>query len=191
MTEVTMTKSLGNPLFDQVSPHKDGRRYEFGDWKTLPEIVHDGARIHGFFGDYRWLSNFGKASVELDGVTYSSVEIAYQAAKWSPEDRCFFESCTSRQSVEYNRTFAPNRHAPEVWDEIKLEVMRFLLEQKFDPERNPEQAVRLQATGERELVETNWWGDVYWGRTLEGVGENNLGQLLMEIRAELLQGGSL
>jgi predicted NAD-dependent protein-ADP-ribosyltransferase YbiA (DUF1768 family) len=37
------------------------------------------------------------------------------------------------------------------------------------------------------MEETNWWGDKFWGvhRTSlseQGVGENNLGKLLMDIR---------
>lgn len=182
-----MTK-FGNPLFNEVSPHKDGRKYEFGDWQKLPEIIHDEERIHGFFGGYRWLSNFGGAVVMLDGVTYGSVEVAYQAAKWQPEDRAFFWTCTNRESISYNRTYAPNGYTPEGRDETKRDVMEFLLEQKFNPEFNPENAERLLATGERDLKETNWWGDVYWGRQLDGSGDNHLGELLMEARSRLKQG---
>ena len=60
--------------------------------------------------------------------------------------------------------------------------MRFLLEQKFDPELNPESALKLHETGGRYLEETNWWGDRFWGKDLNGDGLNTLGQLLMEIR---------
>jgi predicted NAD-dependent protein-ADP-ribosyltransferase YbiA (DUF1768 family) len=42
----------------------------------------------------------------------------------------------------------------------------------------------LKATGDEELVEGNWWNDTFWG-VCNGVGENNLGKLLMKIRAEL------
>lgn len=40
------------------------------------------------------------------------------------------------------------------------------------------------ATDDAELVEGNTWGDRYWG-VVDGVGENRLGKLLMERRAEL------
>lgn len=38
-------------------------------------------RIEGFFNEYRFLSNFWPAVVELDGIRYPTVEHAYQAAK--------------------------------------------------------------------------------------------------------------
>lgn len=45
----------------------------------------------------------------------------------------------------------------------------------------PEMAERLKATGDAELIEGNYWGDVFWG-TCDGVGENWLGRLLMAQR---------
>lgn len=156
-----------------------------GSWRDLPEVVHDGTQIKGFFGEYRWLSNFGRAYVQLDGVDYTSVEKAYQAAKWKPEDRQYFTTCTNEESILRNRTYMPNGYDSGVWDERKLDVMRFLLEQKFDLVRNPENSDNLLATGDRYIEETNWWGDVFWGKTLDGEGENNLGKLLMDVRANL------
>jgi predicted NAD-dependent protein-ADP-ribosyltransferase YbiA (DUF1768 family) len=35
------------------------------------------------------------------------------------------------------------------------------------------------------LEERNSWGDSYWGTDINGVGENNLGKILMDIRSEL------
>lgn len=61
--------------------------------------------------------------------------------------------------------------------------MQFLLEQKFDPALNPQNAQRLLETGNKYLEETNWWGDTFWGKDLKGNGENTLGRLIMEIRA--------
>src|SRR4051794_10492805 len=39
------------------------------------------AKIDSFQGEYRFLSNFWPAEVVYEGVTYPSVEHAYQAAK--------------------------------------------------------------------------------------------------------------
>ncbi len=38
-------------------------------------------RIASFRGEHGWLSNFFRVDVVLDGVTYRSVEHAFQAAK--------------------------------------------------------------------------------------------------------------
>ena len=41
----------------------------------------------------------------------------------------------------------------------------------------------LVATGDRELIEGNTWGDTFWGVDKNtGQGENHLGRILMELR---------
>lgn len=42
----------------------------------------------------------------------------------------------------------------------------------------------LLKTGNAELIEGNDWGDKIWGQ-VNGIGENNLGKILMKIREEL------
>jgi predicted NAD-dependent protein-ADP-ribosyltransferase YbiA (DUF1768 family) len=42
----------------------------------------------------------------------------------------------------------------------------------------------LLETGDAELVEGNWWDDTFWG-VCNGVGQNNLGKILMDTRREL------
>ena len=172
-------------LYDEI-PFDADRPYKVGGWRNLPEIIHDESNIKGFFGNYRWLSNFGEATVQLDGVNYSSVEIAYQAAKNLSQDRDFFVDCTSKESITHNRTNLSPMYTPEAWDAVKVDVMRFLLEQKFDPELNPQMAQKLLDTGDRYIEETNWWGDEFWGKNLKGEGLNTLGVLIMENRDSLL-----
>lgn len=173
------------PLYTEVSPFPNGEQYHADGWREIPGIIHDETQVKGFFGEYRWLSNFGPAVIVLDGVTYDSAEKAYQAAKWQPEDRTYFQQCTNQEAIKYNRTHRPNGYSAEVWDTLKVDIMRFLLQQKYDPSRNPENAARLIQTGDRYLEETNWWRDTFWGKNLAGEGQNQLGQLLMEIRARL------
>ena len=55
------------------------------------------------------------------------------------------------------------------------------LRQKF---KYPELREQLLSTGDQELVEGNWWRDFYWG-VCNGVGDNNLGKLLMKIRDDI------
>ena len=68
--------------------------------------------------------------------------------------------------------------------------MKSLLIQKFDRDLNPENYQKLMMTGDKYLEETNYWNDIFWGVAKkdlneQGVGENNLGKLLMEIRSDL------
>jgi len=77
-------------------------------------------------------------------------------------------------------TASPDFTARPDWTEVKLNEMEFVLQQKFS---HPELLAMLLATGDMELIEYNDWDDTYWG-VCNGVGENNLGKLLMRIREE-------
>jgi predicted NAD-dependent protein-ADP-ribosyltransferase YbiA (DUF1768 family) len=46
----------------------------------------------------------------------------------------------------------------------------------------------LLGTGDLEIIEGNSWGDKFWGMVLENgqwVGRNELGKLLMSVRAKI------
>jgi ribA/ribD-fused uncharacterized protein len=134
--------------------------------------------ITEFQGEYRFLSNFWPALVVLDGVEYPTVEHAYQAAKTFPEWRFRFRRGTAGQAKRASRD-VPLRLD---WNEIRVDVMRGLLEQKFAAGTALASQL-LQTSG--ELQEGNTWGDTFWG-VCHSRGENTLGKLLMEIRENLL-----
>ena len=54
-----------------------------------------------------------------------------------------------------------------------------IVEEKF--RQNPKLAEMLLATEDAILIEGNTWGDKFWG-VCNGVGENNLGKVLMYVR---------
>jgi predicted NAD-dependent protein-ADP-ribosyltransferase YbiA (DUF1768 family) len=60
--------------------------------------------------------------------------------------------------------------------------MRGVVLSKFT--QNADLKEKLLATGKRYLEETNWWNDVTWGVCKE-VGQNLLGEILMDTRAHL------
>jgi len=133
-----------------------------------------------FHGEHWWLSNFSDSKVNYEGVEYPTVEHAYQAAKTlDVEDR------------EKIRTSGPPAKAKKLgrkvviradWESIKFDVMESLLRQKFAA--GTELAQKLIGTGDGLLVEGNYWNDFVWG-VCNGVGQNHLGRLLMEIRNDL------
>ena len=136
--------------------------------------------IDGFSGEFRWLSNFWPALVNLDGMTYPTVEHAYQAAKTTDEDaRKLIRDAPSPGKAK--RMGGRLAIRPD-WGDVKLRVMEDLLRQKFAP--RSELAMKLSGTGNRPITEDNSWGDVFWGVS-NGTGENNLGKLIMRIRDEL------
>lgn len=139
----------------------------------------DDQPITSFSGPFRFLSNFHPSEVTLDGDKYLSVEHAYQAAKSLDQDhRVKLRSgCTSAVARRLGRGVEMRSD----WEEVKVGAMLGLLRQKFAPGTALGQ--QLDATGDRELVEGNWWGDTFWG-VCRGVGQNQLGKLLMQVRAE-------
>jgi len=139
--------------------------------------------INRFVGAYRFLSNFYACDVRLDDDWYPTVEHAYQAAKFfEPAHRWVIQSALTPGKA---RRLGRSAQLRPDWDNVRLVVMEGLLRQKFWRGTAPALALRarLLATYPSRLVETNSWGDVFWG-VCDGVGENHLGRLLMEIREE-------
>lgn len=62
--------------------------------------------------------------------------------------------------------------------------MKDILKQKF---ADPKLMKMLVDTGDAYIMEGNFWRDGFWGKVVENgalVGQNNLGQILMDIRDE-------
>lgn len=137
--------------------------------------LHDEENIKGFFGEYRWLSNFHVCPVWYNGIEFTSSEAAYQAAKLvDRNDRLQFMDIAPSEAKKLGRKI---KIRPD-WDEIKLGVMEEILLDKFSL---PELRAKLIQTEDKYLEETNWWNDKFWG-VCNGVGQNKLGQILMRIR---------
>lgn len=73
-------------------------------------------------------------------------------------------------------------HRRKDWDAVKIDVMRRILRAKIEQHEYVKR--KLLATGERELVEDSWRDD-FWGWGPNRDGQNMLGKLWMELRAEL------
>ena len=141
------------------------------------------AIISSFRGDYAFLSNFFPCKIVMDGDIYDSLEHAYQAAKTLDDaERSLIRSAKSpvrAKRIAHKVSLRPD------WEEIKVDLMKSLLRQKFS---SPTLKASLLKTGDAELVEGNSWGDIEWGCVLVGgvwEGKNILGEALMEIRMEL------
>jgi len=135
--------------------------------------------IIDFRGEYRWLSNFAEAEVEWQGRKYKSTEHAYQAAKTRIVEEIEYVQQASTPGRARRR--GQKVTLRDDWDDVRLSVMKDLLEQKF---RIPEYRDLLLDTGNHHLMEGNNWKDFWWG-VCDGRGLNHLGRLLMDIRESL------
>ncbi len=158
-----------------------GKPYRIGDWKFI--VTHDNQNIKGFFGDYRFLSNFEICDCVYQGLEYTSSEAAYQSAKYKDKnERVAFQNITPFQSMKLGRAVTASNMVRD-WDKIKISVMHQILVSKFT--LNSDLKNKLLSTGDKFLCETNWWNDYFWGQDINGKGENNLGKILMQIRTDL------
>ena len=139
-------------------------------------VVHNENEIKGFFGDYRFLSNFHQCPVYFDGVMYPSTENAFMAAKTlDPLQREQFRYIEPKEAKALGRKI----QLREDWESVKYDVMASVCFDKFY--RNKGIREKLLETGNAYLEETNHWNDKIWG-VCDGEGQNNLGKILTNIR---------
>jgi len=137
---------------------------------------------------YGAFSNLYRREIEFEGEQFATSEHAYQAGKArKPEVRKWLMEAPSPALL------AMAAHGLYVWDinsdwsKIKFERMKRVLQAKFTQHEDLKQL--LMSTGTARLVESatvdnavnRLWGEV------GGVGKNKLGELLMEVRAELAE----
>lgn len=140
---------------------------------------------------YGAFSNLFRRPVVFEGETFATSEHAYQAGKArKPEVKAWVLAAPSPALV------AMAAHGLYYWDIVpgwsrtKFDRMRRVLSAKFM--QNEDLKELLLATGNARLVESatvdnevnRLWGEV------NGQGRNMLGELLMELRAELRQDGA-
>lgn len=143
--------------------------------------------ITSFQGEYRFLSNFWPATVRFAGETYPTVEHAYQAAKF--DDHTTRELCRNAPTPGTAKRIGRTHVLRYSWHAERETIMLNLVMQKFD--RHPELKMLLAATKNAQLIEGNRWNDRFWGECPLGTGENKLGKILMQVRAELCQWAQL
>ena len=131
------------------------------------------------------IENFWPATVELEGIIFPTAEHAYQAAKSldSEQRRRIAALPTPADAKREGRKLKLR----DDWETAKFEVMEHVVRYKFT--HHAELREKLLATGDAMLEEGNDWGDQIWG-TVNGVGENRLGKILMKVRAELREGAT-
>ena len=120
---------------------------------------------------------------EFEGVVFDTAEHAFQAAKTdSVTERDSMSEMTIRGVREYARTLHIDTYE---WDSRKYFVMQNVIKAKF--KANPDLAKQLTAIdGEIQMVSNR---DSFWGTGPDGDGENNLGEILTNLRDELAEKG--
>ena len=144
--------------------------------------------INRFDGAYDFLSNFAYSPITFKGKTWSTVEHIFQAAKTLDEN--MREQIRVTPTPEKARRMGKRVLLRPDWERIKKEVMLKSIRLKFG--QNSELKEKLLNTKDAVLVEGNTWHDNIWGdcrcsKCLNIKGNNLLGQILMQVRKELIE----
>jgi hypothetical protein len=149
-----------------------------------PLMLDTDTQVFFYEQDCYVLSNFSSFQMKWHNIDFPTSEHAYH---WEKFIRCapevaervrFSESAhVAFKIAERNKGLRRKD-----WDAVKVEIMRRILRAKV--EQHDYVRRKLLATGGRELIE-NSWRDDYWGWGEKRDGQNMLGKLWMEIRAEL------
>lgn len=141
------------------------------------------SKITRFIGEFEFLSNFSYSS-----ILPPTLEHHYQARKTLNETEQLWIMNSPTPAIAKHRGRKITLRAD--WEELKLPIMAELVRLKFRP---PALSIALIGTGDRELIEGNFWHDNFWGscfcerRTCETVVHHNyLGTILMSERSDIL-----
>jgi len=144
--------------------------------------------INQFDNKYFFLSNFSKSNLIYDGISYPTVEHAFQAVKTLDisERKRIAALPTPGEAKRAGRRVSLR----DDWEEVKDGIMYEILKEKF---KDPVLKQKLLDTGDEYLEEGTTWHDNYWGncycaKCKEIQGKNVLGKTLMKIREEIKNG---
>ena len=131
---------------------------------------------------YGAFSNFSPHPVALKSRTWPTSEHYFQAQKFAGSDH--EEAIRLAKSPTVAARMGRTREHPlrTDWEKVKENIMREVLNAKFT--QHADLRSLLLSTGEAALVE-HTRNDRYWGDGGDGTGKNRLGELLMELRAQL------
>ena len=155
--------------------------------------VHQGCVV--FFkvgGEYGGLSNMSNDfPLRVNGLRIGSSEALYQACRFPHRPDWQQEILAAPHAMQAKMKAKKQGRRPQSrpdWAQVQLDVMRWCLRMKL-PQHFKRFGGLLRWSAPRAIVERSH-RDRFWGAVLEadGVlhGENRLGQLLMELREELL-----
>ena len=129
-------------------------------------------------------SNFAAFAVTWKGREWQTSEHAFQAAGF--DDPEIIEAITTAKSAHDALKLAITHQSKlrSNWEEEKREIMKDICREKLS--QHPYIEKTLRATMDSKIVEDSP-KDSCWGRGSDWKGKNWLGEIWMELRAELIE----
>lgn len=130
-------------------------------------------------GEVDWMRNDYAYPITIGNITYPTLEHAYQGAKFT--SKSIKEQIAAAQTVaEARKIGRQKKDIRSDWGVIKFDTMTYLIRLKFSSDEIL--ADRLAKTGNTPIVMNGY--DSFWGIG-NGDGQNNLGNILENIRSEI------
>ncbi|EFJ23954.1 hypothetical protein SELMODRAFT_102410 [Selaginella moellendorffii] len=211
MVEMTQALNLLDVTFEQVGPDMLVSGYlkpiprmkspasAYADDPSIADAgIFSSSTVIYFYKSwdpYGAFTNFTAHSIKLPGSseTWKSVEHYYQAQKFSGvEDELAMQAIENIRNAESPEEAARigrrlARERPDLvrpdWENSKMDVMEEALVAKFSS--YPQLRSLLLSTAGCVLIESSPH-DYFWGSGKDGTGQNQLGRLLMKLRAAIL-----
>ena len=136
-------------------------------------------RVNEAFGEF---SNFSPHEVRIHGRVWPTTEHFFQAQKFAGTEHEEIVRAAKSPMIAARMGRSRERPLRADWEAVKDDVMREALRAKFT--QHSALLSMLLSTGDANLIEHSK-NDRYWADGGDGSGKNRLGQLLMELRAEL------
>jgi ribA/ribD-fused uncharacterized protein len=154
----------------------------------MPHKLDSTTHVYFYEQEFYVLSNFSAFRLRWQGLDFDTSEHAYQWEKFANRYRHLVLLGIQQEILQARSAHAAfkiaERYRPlrrQDWDQVKVDIMRDILRAKLD--QHAYVRGKLLETGERELIEDSW-RDSFWGWGPDRTGQNMLGKLWMELRAE-------
>lgn len=136
---------------------------------------------------FGFLSNFYKCNILIDNKIWTTSEHYFQAMKFndiSIQDtiRKIDSPKNAKNASKYFQKFSSHYIGDSIWSTKRLEVMRFVILEKFKQNSNLRQWL---INTDPYIIQEDSPKDNFWGIGKNGDGANMLGIILMETRDKL------
>ena len=150
-----------------------------------PNLNYEDDTTVAFFSlPFEALNNWSAHRVKLWGKEFQTAEAAYQFAKFRETAPTVAKQIANAPSpyAVFQISRANKHYTPNDWDTRKISVMTEVVRAKL--EQNEDVCERLITTGDRIVAENSPWDD-FWGLGSDGNGQNQLGNIWMQLRGEI------
>lgn len=145
--------------------------------------TEDSATVRFFSSPFDPLNNWSAHQIKLWGKVFPTAEHAYQFKKFDMTDsdiaQKIFDAPSPWAAHQLAQTY--KAQARDDWDTLKYSIMHEIIVAKAD--QHVDVRERLKKTKGRTIIKDSPM-DSFWGCGADGLGENNLGKIWMDIRGK-------